>query len=93
MIRGTKSSHEPAEDENKWKPCIEEIVVEEIKKENLRKKSKVKANLKELFWHESLKIAKLLRNMVQKPDESILEYMKDIQYKYSDASEPVSLTQ
>lgn len=31
--------------------------------------------------------------MVQKPDEPILGHLKDIQYKYSDASEPMTLTQ
>ena len=49
MIRDTKSSNELTDDENKWKPGTVEAVVEEIKKENLRKILKVKATLKEFF--------------------------------------------
>ena len=49
MIRDTKSSNELTDDENKWKPGTVEAVVEEIKKENLRKRLTVKATLKEFF--------------------------------------------
>ena len=49
MIRDTKSSNELTDDENKWKPGTAEAVVEEIKKENLRKRLTVKATLKEFF--------------------------------------------
>ena len=49
MIRDTKSSNELTDDKNKWKPGTAEAVVEEIKKENLRKRLTVKATLKEFF--------------------------------------------
>ena len=78
IIRDTKSSYELKDDKNKWKPGIVEAVVEEIKKTKIEEKSEGKSHPERILYlgMKVLKNAELLRNVIQKVDEPILEHLK-----------------
>ncbi|MEJ1284413.1 hypothetical protein NN561_015398 [Cricetulus griseus] len=91
----TNTIYEPIEEECEWKPDKEEEILEELKEKAKiedEKKDKEKEDPKGIpeFWLTVFKNVDLLSDVVQEHDEPILNHLKDMKVKFSDAGQPMS---